>query len=163
MFVDGIFTGKYGEHWIGNDIIHFLTNQGDYSLRIDMVDWDRKKYTAIYEYFKVDDEKNAYRLHVGGFSGNAGDGMSKHNKQQFSTRDKDHDKAVKNFDGNCAKRFHGAWWFYNCYKSNLNGKYYRNNNMPEGLYDGIIWKPLHGSKYTMKTVEMKIRPRLKDT
>lgn len=158
-----------------------------------------------------------------------GDGLTKHHGQRFSTHDVDHDRLTTQHGGSCARRFHGAWWYYSCYSSNLNGRYYRGgpgNSGPRGShggrvaseggsgvgqgsrpgeispsvghgrpgesgtrgvpggppggvgprgvvggrlgileagdekpFDGVTWKPWHGSAYSLKRVEMKIRPR----
>lgn len=37
----------------------------------------------------------------------------------FSTEDRDNDIAVTN----CAMSYKGAWWYKNCHRTNLNGKY----------------------------------------
>ena len=41
----------------------------------------------------------------------------------------------------------------------MNGKYYKGGEVDEGAFDGVSWKPWKGSKYSIKKVEMKIRPR----
>ena len=149
----------YGEYWSGNDNIHYLTNQDYYTLRVELTDWDRNKYYAEYDYFIVEDESSHYRLHIGGYKGDAGDSMIKHNGHKFSTYDVDNDKAVKDFGGSCAKRFGGGWWYYKCYQSNLNGRYYSNGEVTDKRFDGIAWKELMKANYSFKKVEMKIRPR----
>ena len=109
-----------------------------------------------------------------------GDGLSKHHGQQFSTHDVDHDRVTTQWGGSCAKRFHGAWWYYSCYSSNLNGRYYRGGpggvspgsqgggqeagrrieeNVDGRSFDGVTWKPWHGSAYSLKRVVMKVIPR----
>lgn len=127
-----------------------------------MMDWDKNKRFAEYTKFTVDHEDEGYKLHVGGYKGDAGDGMIKHNNQKFSTRDVDNDQVVKEFGGSCAKRFHAAWWYYKCYQSNLNGKYYRNGKVDDKKFDGVAWKPWRGANYSLKEVEMKIRPISKE-
>ena len=84
--------------------------------------------------------------------------MSKHNGSKFSTHDVDNDKVVKEFGGSCANRFHGAGWYYKCYSSNLNGRHYLSQRIPEKLFDGITWKPWLGPNYSLRSVKMKIRP-----
>jgi len=93
MLYHTYLTGIYGEHWLGNDNIHYLTNQDHYSLRIDLMDWQKVNREANYEYFMVEDELQGYRLHVDGYSGDAGDGMAKHHQHKFSTIDVDNDKV----------------------------------------------------------------------
>lgn len=154
------FKGLYGEHWLGNDYIHYLTNQDNYKLRIELTNWEKTKKFAEYDVFRVDDEKEGYKLTISGFTGDAGDGMAKHNGHKFSTKDVDNDKVVKEFGGSCANRFSGAWWYYKCYMSNLNGLYYRNGQIPSKMFDGITWKPWTGPNYSLRSVEMKIRPSL---
>lgn len=36
------------EFWIGNDILHILTNQKPYELHIEMVDYEKGSYYASY-------------------------------------------------------------------------------------------------------------------
>lgn len=148
----------YGDYYLGNELIHRLTNQGHYSLRVDLVNWERERKYANYHYVMVEMEREGYKLHIDGYTGDAGDGLSKHDEQKFSTKDVDNDEVVKEFGGSCAKRFHGAGWYYKCYMSNLNGKYYKSSKIPEKQFDGITWKPWTGPNYSLKSVEVKIRP-----
>ena len=57
---------------------------------------------------RVEAEDQGYRLHIGGYSGTAGDSMDYSNGMKFSTRDRDNDK----WSGyNCAQGFKGGWWW----------------------------------------------------
>jgi hypothetical protein len=49
----------------------------------------------------------------------------------------------------------GGWWYNSCHNVNINGLY---NNTEYGL--GIIWARWLGFKYSLKSVSMKIRPKL---
>lgn len=140
------FGDLHSEFWLGNDHLHDLSTQGDYSLRIDLEDWSNKHKHALYTSFRlvsctrenttcclhvhehthqivfirvcsVDDEDHQYRLHVSGFSGSVKDSFSwYHDKQGFSTPD----------SGNiCAEISHSGWWYNQCFYANLNGVYYR--------------------------------------
>jgi len=84
--------------------------------------------------------------------GTAGDSLSYHGGQPFTTRDQDND----NYHSNCASLRHGAWWYNACLESNLNGIYRQANPSPES--DGVNWKHWKGNTYSLKWTEMKIGP-----
>ncbi|XP_062303553.1 microfibril-associated glycoprotein 4 [Osmerus eperlanus] len=145
------------EHWLGNDHLHHLTGQGDYSLRIDLEDWMHKHKHALYQSFSIEDEENQYRLHVSGFSGTVEDSFGwYHDKQSFSTPD----------TGNiCAEISHAGWWYHQCFYANLNGVYYKGGrylSKSKNLLgpDGVVWYTWKDSDYySMRKVTMMIRPR----
>uniref|UniRef100_A0A8K9WKQ7 Si:ch211-203k16.3 n=1 Tax=Oncorhynchus mykiss TaxID=8022 RepID=A0A8K9WKQ7_ONCMY len=56
-YKDG-FGDMHSEFWLGNDHIHDLTSQGDYSLRIDLEDWSNKHKHALYQSFRWGLETN---------------------------------------------------------------------------------------------------------
>uniref|UniRef100_A0A8C3TYQ7 Fibrinogen C-terminal domain-containing protein n=1 Tax=Catharus ustulatus TaxID=91951 RepID=A0A8C3TYQ7_CATUS len=147
------FGDLNGEFWLGNDNIHRVTSQGDYSLRIDMEDWNNKHKHAFYQVFSIEDEENFYRLHVDGFSGTVEDSFAwYHDKRSFSTPD----------SGNiCAEISHGGWWYHQCFFSNLNGggRYSIKNRKMLGP-DGIVWYSWKDTDYySLRKVVMMIRPR----
>ena len=145
---------------MGNDNLHYLTNQDFYTLRVEIMDWGRERRYAEYNDFWVEDEDSKYRLHIGDYSGDAGDGFLKHSGMMFSTYDSDNDLLKENqMGGSCAKRFKGGGWYYRCYNNNLFGVYYHSEHIPEKRFDGITWKPWKGPNHSMKEVILKIRPR----
>lgn len=75
----------------GNSVLHELTIRRPQVLRVDLGDWDGAKRYAEYNYFMVEDEDGDFRLHLGGFSGDAGDALSGHDNMRFSTSDQDND------------------------------------------------------------------------
>ncbi|XP_017753302.1 PREDICTED: protein scabrous-like [Eufriesea mexicana] len=113
------FGSPFGEYWIGNAILHKLTRDNCTSLRIDMLDIYGERWRAEYESFKVESVETGYRLSVYGYSGNATDAFSYQNGMAFSARDRDMDASATN----CARNYHGGWWFNRCQHANLNGKY----------------------------------------
>ncbi|XP_005099729.1 uncharacterized protein LOC101849539 [Aplysia californica] len=157
QYKDG-FGGTRGEHYLGNEVVHYITNQKRYSLGVSLEDWEGNHKTATYDHFWLDGEDDAFKLHIYGYSGDAGDGLNKHSGMKFSTYDADNDALKTEMGGSCAKRFHGAGWYYKCYSSNLMGRYYQGGKIPEKLYDGITWKPWLGPNYSMKTAVLAIRP-----
>ncbi|KAJ8017499.1 Fibrinogen C domain-containing protein 1 [Holothuria leucospilota] len=67
------FGGLSGEHWLGNDKIHALTQQRDYQLRVDLVNSRGSSYHVLYTRFGISNENDKYRLvSLGTPSGTAG-------------------------------------------------------------------------------------------
>lgn len=46
------FGDPRGEHWLGNQALHLLSNHGQYSLRIELQDWSRERRYATYHTFR---------------------------------------------------------------------------------------------------------------
>ncbi|XP_020628452.1 ficolin-1-like [Orbicella faveolata] len=141
------FGSPTGEFWLGLDNIHRLTSSGSYKLRVDLEDFAGNTYYAEYDFFKVASEGEKYKLSVGSYSGTAGDKLTYHNGQKFSTKDQDNDISTVN----CAavNLIRGAWWYGDCKLSNLNGVY--RNGADNGT---MVWDNI----YPIKRAEMKIRP-----
>ncbi|KAL9871670.1 fibrinogen C domain-containing protein 1-A-like [Glossina fuscipes fuscipes] len=149
-----------GEYWIGLDRLHTLTStQGTYELQIVLQDFDNVTKYAKYDKFVVGNETEKYLLKdVGVYSGNAGNSFGYHKSYPFSTKDQDNDKA-DNYS--CAQGKKGAWWYESCQWSNLNGFYYPNGTVINGRTGtGINWGEFHGFNYSMKFVQMMVRPRI---
>ncbi|CAG0892067.1 unnamed protein product [Cyprideis torosa] len=143
------------EFWIGNDLLHILTNSDDYVLRIELADFEGNFAFAEYHTFNVGPEVSQYLLQVGDYYGNASDAFSSHNGSQFSTFDRRNDLSHPCCP--CVDSFGGGWWFNSCFEANLNGEYLLNPT-DNDHYRGIIWELWKGD-YSLKAAEMKIRPR----
>eukprot|EP00058_Branchiostoma_floridae_P023774 XP_002609264.1 hypothetical protein BRAFLDRAFT_124749 [Branchiostoma floridae] len=141
------FGENTGEFWLGNENIHRLSHQGDYQLRIDLADGTDAVY-GEWDNFKLGSESDLYKLNIGEYSGTSGDSLTYHNNRPFSTRDKDNDVALSH----CAFAYHGAWWYKNCHRSNLNGQYGDNTHS-----QGVNWYHWKGHEKSVPFVEMKMR------
>uniref|UniRef100_A0A671FLC7 Ficolin 2 n=1 Tax=Rhinolophus ferrumequinum TaxID=59479 RepID=A0A671FLC7_RHIFE len=147
------FGSQLGEFWLGNDNIHALTAQGTSELRVDLVDFEGNRQFAKFTSFKMAGEAEKYKLVLGAFvEGSAGNSLTSHNNTAFSTKDQDNDRVAKN----CAVQYQGAWWYYDCHVSNLNGRYLGGSH--ESFANGINWKSGKGYNYSYKVSEMKVRP-----
>lgn len=146
------FGSIRGDFWLGNEHIFRLTRQPTV-LRIELEDWEGESRYAEYAFFTLSNELNSYKLFIANYSGNAGDSLRYHNNTNFSTMNKDNDKCVDD----CAALRKGGYWYNCCTDSNLNGVFYRYGEHSRGS-DGITWYGWHGSNYSLKKVEMKIRP-----
>lgn len=135
------------DFWYGLDRIHRTTAaQNTTQLRVDLKHRNGTWIYAKYDSFGVGSSKEEYTLSVHGHSGSASDSLQYHNNMKFSTFDNDNDR----FNGNCAKSDRGAWWYNNCYDSNLNGHYDPTR--------GVLWRQ-NNILTEFTKVEMKIRPR----
>ncbi|XP_051867164.1 LOW QUALITY PROTEIN: tenascin-R [Pristis pectinata] len=142
------FGNLEDEFWLGLDNIHKISAQARYDLRIDLRD-GRESVYAIYDRFYLSDARSLYRLRIGDYRGTAGDSLSYHQGRPFSTKDRDNDVAITN----CALSYKGAWWYKNCHRANLNGKYGENRHS-----QGINWYHWKGHEISIPFIEMKIRP-----
>ncbi|XP_041372750.1 fibrinogen-like protein 1 [Gigantopelta aegis] len=149
------FGDLTNEFWLGNTNIHRLTSQKTHELMVDLGRFNGEIRHAAYSSFSVGSESDKFRLHVSGYSGNAGDSFSYHNNRFFSTNDHDND-GYPNW--NCAMNTMGGWWFRACHKSNLNGIWY--NSETRSTYGlGIVWFDHWINAYSsLKTSVIKIRP-----
>ncbi|KAK6484440.1 angiopoietin-related protein 1-like [Huso huso] len=142
------------EYWLGLENIYNLAKQGSYRLLIELEDWTDKKVYAEYSSFHLEPESDFYRLRLGTYQGNAGDSLMWHNGKQFTTLDRDKDA----FSGNCAHFHKGGWWYNSCAQSNLNGVWYRGGHYRSKFQDGIYWAEYRGGSYSLREVQMMLRP-----
>uniref|UniRef100_A0A673XNZ4 Tenascin Cb n=1 Tax=Salmo trutta TaxID=8032 RepID=A0A673XNZ4_SALTR len=146
------YTAGFGdmndEFWLGLSNLHKITVAGQYELRVDLRDKGEVAY-AQYDKFSVSDPRSRYKVHVGGYSGTAGDSMTYHHGRPFSTYDHDNDIAVTN----CALSYKGAFWYKNCHRVNLMGRYGDDSHSK-----GVNWFHWKGHEHSIEFAEMKIRP-----
>ncbi|XP_041086737.1 angiopoietin-related protein 4-like [Polyodon spathula] len=146
-----------GEFWLGLEQIHALSRQGGYILHVQLTDWNDQVQFVEYS-FRLGGEESSYTLHLQeGAPGNLENALSTDSSGlPFSTRDRDSDLKS---DINCAKHLTGGWWFSNCGRANLNGKYF--SSVPRQRHarkQGMFWKTWRGRYYPLKSTVMKIAP-----
>ncbi|XP_056146263.1 LOW QUALITY PROTEIN: tenascin-like [Lampris incognitus] len=146
------YTNGFGnmndEFWLGLSNLHKITASGQYELRVDLGDGGESAY-AQYDKFTIAEPRTRYKVNVGAYSGTAGDSMTYHQGRPFSTYDNDNDIAVTN----CALSYKGAFWYKNCHRVNLMGKYGDDSHSK-----GINWFHWKGHEHSIEFAEMKIRP-----
>uniref|UniRef100_A0AAY4ETB1 Fibrinogen C-terminal domain-containing protein n=1 Tax=Denticeps clupeoides TaxID=299321 RepID=A0AAY4ETB1_9TELE len=148
------FGDPVAEHWLGNEVVHQMTSQAHYSLRVELKDWEGNAPYSQYERFQLASEKQHYRLFLRGYSGTAGQQSSLvSHGTAFSTRDSDNDNCLCK----CALMLTGGWWFDACGLSNLNGIYYTVGHNVRKL-NGIKWHHFRGPSYSLRSTAMMIRP-----
>ncbi|MCL4144107.1 UNVERIFIED_CONTAM: hypothetical protein GTU68_061327 [Idotea baltica] len=136
------FGNLTGEFWLGLDNIHALVSSTHMELRIELEDFDGEKRWAKYDNFNIGDSAGKYRLTIGNYDGDAGNSLSRHDGQAFSTKDQDNDT---NDHRNCAEVYQGAWWYFGgggCHNTNLNGLPKIGKDPP--FRNGIHWYHFRG-------------------
>ena len=130
--------------------MHHITKQRQYTLRVDLHDWDDATRYAEYSLFNIGDEESKYKLTYFGYTGDASDSLgNNHRGRPFSTMDHDNDV----WSENCALRWQSGWWYHYCYDANLNGPY--------GNVIGVRWH-LWKNGEALKSSVMRIRPTFSD-
>ena len=130
--------------WYGLEEIHYLTQRGQWEMRVDYQFTNNKSFSYLhYNQFSVGSASEEYPLTVGGFTGVGTDwlGIHKLNGRKFSTPDNDND----NENHKCADV--DGWWYDKCPYNNI----FRIN----------VPRPFVHIRYRSYLVftEMKIRPK----
>ena len=126
------------EFWYGLKPLHYLTDNGQWEMRVDY-QYESKTWSYLhYNQFSVGSASEEYPLTVGGFAGLGTDYFASHplNGMKFSTPDNDNDKA----SFNCAATYKSGWWYNNCRSINI-------NEQPPDVGPKVLFS------------EMKIRPK----
>jgi len=144
------FGNYLDEFWLGLEKIHQLTQLGNFTMRVDLEDFENVTKYQVYNNFSIG-QGNTYSIKFGTSSGDAGQPLP--NNQAFTTKDLDQDTRDT---GNCAVTYKGAWWYTACHASNLNGLYLKGET--DQYATGMVWKPFRGYHYSLKLSQMKFRP-----
>lgn len=112
------FGAVDGKYWFGLEPLYLLTTNGGvgttrYHLRVEIFATAINKWlSAEYSSFYIDSESANYKLHVSGYSGDAGDAFNVGtfasriiNKMKFYTPDR---------NNSCASSNDCGWWFNSC-------------------------------------------------
>ncbi|KAJ8033440.1 Fibrinogen-like protein A [Holothuria leucospilota] len=157
------------DFWLGNEKLHYITQQATYEYRVDYVHSSSSYYNK-YTNFRVDDETNKYRLaNTGTRTGSRGYSLHQIQNTPFSTPDEDNDG--RSYD--CAEGHRSGWWhgasFYTyssshcdyfrsgsthvyCSYANPNGDY--NSSNGENMFDHYYH---YYNNCNQKYTELKIR------
>jgi hypothetical protein len=77
--------------------------------------------------------------------GTAGDKLSYHKNNKFTTKDQDNDMSTVN----CAKNVKGGWWYHDCRRSSdLNGVYLKGTHP---RFDSVKWGDIRAAKRAKMT------------
>ena len=104
------------DFWAGLELMHTLTQRGQWEMRVDYQNNDKTWSYLHYNQFSVGSASEEYPLTVGGFTGVGTDRFARYNGMKFSTPDNDND----NWSGNCAAYYKNGWWYNACHHININ-------------------------------------------
>ena len=127
------------DFWAGLELMHTLTQRGQWEMRVDYQKNDKTWSYLHYNQFSVGNASEEYPLTVGRFTRVGTDWFAFHslNGMKFSTPDNDNDKYS---GGNCAASHNSGWWYNTCHRINI-------NTQPLSVPGGALFS------------EMKIRPK----
>ncbi|XP_046556010.1 fibrinogen-like protein 1 [Haliotis rubra] len=118
------FGNVSGDHWLGNDYIHYISYSRKHSLLVQ-VETGSSYHQYFMQDFGVDDESSNYNLTFGShftsdkYHESLGDCLGPLYGSSFSTLDRDNDNSARN----CAQDFQSGWWFKDCSTCNPTGVY----------------------------------------
>ena len=124
------------DFWAGLELMHTLTQRGQWEMRADYQNNDKTWLYLHYNSFSVGSAGEEYPLTVGGLI-RSSRWFNGHNGTKFSTPDNDNDK----WSSNCAAGQKSGWWYTNCYSIDINTQ------------------PPDVGGFTVLFSEMKIRPK----
>ncbi|XP_047225461.1 angiopoietin-related protein 4 [Girardinichthys multiradiatus] len=154
------FGSLNGEFWLGLENIHAIAKDSSYILNIKFSDWGDDSAFVRFPFELGGRETNYSLLIQEDVTADTLESSLTTDSAlslPFSTRDQDNDRKV---DINCAKHLSGGWWFSNCGRSNLNGRYFQ-SPPPKQRHQrkqGIFWKTWRGRYYPLKSSIMMIAP-----
>ena len=105
------------DFWAGLELMHTLTQKGQWEMRVDYQKNDKTWSYLHYNQFSVGSASEEYPLTVGGYSGSIASSRALYyNGMKFSTPDNDNDGN----SGNCASSHESGNWYKSCNHINLN-------------------------------------------
>uniref|UniRef100_A0A182QZ13 Fibrinogen C-terminal domain-containing protein n=1 Tax=Anopheles farauti TaxID=69004 RepID=A0A182QZ13_9DIPT len=142
------FGDVFGEHWLGLEKLKTIIDTGRHELLVVLEDFDGVIAYARYDNFRIAGESERYAIKsLGRYAGTAGNAMEYHLTEKFATYD-------RKDENDCAERFGGGEWFYNCYHARLNGPYMESAKLTKRK--GIHWYEFRGHD-SLKATKMMIR------
>ncbi|XP_066912479.1 microfibril-associated glycoprotein 4-like [Clytia hemisphaerica] len=151
-YKQGFGKMEENEFWLGNQIIHEMTNRGiGYKIYIWAKNFNGAKGHASYTNFRVGPESDSYRLECATaptFGQNA-----LYNGNRFTTFDRDNDQFQS---GNCAayQDLSGGFWYSSCGGFYPNGQYIPYKD-PSKI-NGIVWNAWINKQENLQNMEIRI-------
>ncbi|CAL4248422.1 unnamed protein product, partial [Meganyctiphanes norvegica] len=143
------FGDVNNDFYIGNEVIHALTDTIQSELWVTIEDIDGVTGYAHYQYFHVAAREEyqlpPYTMSIVLHEGSIGDALGYQNGMGFSAMDQDNDIDIV---GECAVRYGGGWWFRSCFLTCLTCPYES---------EDFHWH-FEDSTYTLSKAQMMVRP-----
>ncbi|XP_013412443.1 fibrinogen-like protein A isoform X1 [Lingula anatina] len=113
------------QFWMGNEALYALTNQGDYSMLVDMLSCNGRYYYVKWNLFRIKNEATKYAVDaitLESYNTTSTAGLEEIRGHPFGTTDNINTYSP-NTNKTCAKQHGGGWWFLTCTGFHLTGNY----------------------------------------
>ncbi|XP_013379370.1 fibrinogen-like protein A [Lingula anatina] len=113
------FGDPRDQFWLGNEALYGLTNQGNYSMQIDMKSCDGNYYYVKWNLFRIGAEADRYAINaitVESYNTSTNSYLVENLGWQFGTYDND-------IGNTCSALHGGGWWYNDCVRWHLTGTY----------------------------------------
>jgi len=143
------------EFWIGLEALHLLTNTYAMDLLITLEDFEGDALEVLIEGFTIGNESTKYAI-----SYNDAYYASINNPGYLDVAPNGTPFSTENLES-CPDGYSGnGWWLDSCFQSNPNGLNLRTQEAT--VATGIIWVPWHGSYYSLKSTEIKMKKQAQE-
>ena len=133
------FSDLNGDSWAGLEMLHILTQGGQWEISVDYQKNDKTWSYLHYNQFSVGSANEEYPLTVGGYSGSIlSSQVLYYNGMKFTTPDNDNDKWN---GGNCAPDYKSGNWYNSCRHIDLNHQPSRVDTPGDVLFSVINIRP----------------------
>ncbi|XP_013392781.1 fibrinogen-like protein A [Lingula anatina] len=119
------------QFWMGNEALHALTNQGNYSMLVDMLSCNGNYYYVKWNEFRIQNETMKYAVDALSLESYNTTSVFKLDEifgRPFGTTDNMKTTSYLNISKTCAEQHGGGWWFARCTYNHPTGYYPDCNN-----------------------------------
>jgi len=143
------------EFWIGLEALHLLTNAYAMDLLITLEDFEGDALEVVIEGFTISNESTKYAI-----SYNEAYYKSNENPGYLDVPPNGTPFSTESLES-CPAGYSGSgWWLDSCFQSNPNG--FNLRTQEASVATGIIWVPWHGSYYSLKSTEIKMKKQTQE-
>ncbi|XP_013387676.1 angiopoietin-1 [Lingula anatina] len=149
------FGDPRDQFWMGNEALHALTNQGNYSMQIDMLSCNGNSYYVRWDLFRIENETQKYAVEA--------ISVESHNVSSDTKLMELYGREFGTYDvpiANCSQDRGGGWWWGSCGHDHITA-FYPECNMTSNQRQRMKFSPITGRNCDrgclLQAATMKIR------